>query len=48
MTKLLALQKIETNALKGKLLKSTLSIICDKGTGSSVSLYVCNSTGDFQ
>ncbi|MGE1043802.1 MULTISPECIES: class III lanthipeptide [Bacillus cereus group] len=47
MTKLLALQQIETHTSKGKLFKSTLSIVCDHGTGSTLSLYTCNSMGNF-
>ncbi|MFF2176736.1 class III lanthipeptide [Lysinibacillus sp. NPDC058147] len=47
MTKLLALQQLDTNISERNTNKSNLSIVCDHGTGSTLSLHFCNSMGNF-
>ncbi|MEK5187241.1 hypothetical protein [Solibacillus sp. FSL W7-1324] len=47
MTKLLALQQLNTTAFRNKFNKSNLSIVCDIGSGSTLSLYSCNTMGNF-
>lgn len=44
--KLLSLQKLSTSSSNNKPHeKSNLSVICNKGDGSSISLHVCTSIG---